>query len=277
MPTRPPDAPIASSCSSVRLRADGASAWQPECDAISGPASSRATSQNPASFMWLRSTAMPSCAQRRTSAAPAGVRPGPVSGDDGNANGTPCANAFGRLQTGPSDRRPAACQRSSASRSGSIASAPSRCSTAASTPSASAPSRSPAVRAITHVPARARARAGARRTRSRARQRANGRRGRRAARRRPPPGVGVKIAKMPPARPPARARGRSRCPPLRPPAKASASSRVSVSLWPSKTGTGFMPARRATLRAASAPSRCAARRRRRPGPPAGSAAPPRPP
>ena len=50
------------------------------------------------------------------------------------------------------------------------------------------------------------------------------------------PGVGVNRAKIPPARPPARARGRSRCPPSRPVAKSAASSRVIASLWPSKTG-----------------------------------------
>ena len=61
---------------------------------------------------------MPSSAQRRTSASPAAVRPGPVSGEEGKANGTPCANAFGRLHTGPSERSPAACQRSSALEAG---------------------------------------------------------------------------------------------------------------------------------------------------------------
>src|SRR3954453_9289462 len=50
------------------------------------------------------------------------------------------------------------------------------------------------------------------------------------------PGVGVNSAKMPPAKPPSRARGRSRWPPSRPVAKSAASSRVSASLCPSKTG-----------------------------------------
>ena len=69
---------------------------------------------------------IPSSAQRVTSARPASVSPGPVSGEDGEMNGTPCANALGRLHTGPIERSPAAYQRSSASRPGSMASAPSR-------------------------------------------------------------------------------------------------------------------------------------------------------
>ena len=151
MPTSPPEAPIASSWASVRLRLAGHSAWAPECEAISGASSSRATSQKPASLRWLRSTAMPSSAQRRTSPEPACVSPGPVSGELGWANGTPWANAFGRLQTGPSERRPAACSSSSACSSGSIASAPSMWATAASVPAARAASRSPGARAIAHV------------------------------------------------------------------------------------------------------------------------------
>ena len=106
MPTSPPDAAIASSCASVRLRVDAHRAWTPECEAISGAPSSRATSQKPASLRWLRSTAMPSSAQRRTSRRPAAVRPGPVSGEAGNMNGTPWANAFGRLHTGPASAGP---------------------------------------------------------------------------------------------------------------------------------------------------------------------------
>jgi hypothetical protein len=59
-----------------------------------------------------------------------------VSGEAGKRKGTPWPKAFGRLQTGPTDRTPAACQASSADRPGSIASAPSRCSTTARLPSA---------------------------------------------------------------------------------------------------------------------------------------------
>ena len=73
--------------------------------------------------------------QARTSSLPRSVRPGPVSGEDGQRNGTPWPKTFGRLHTGPSERRPAWCSTSSASNSGSIASAPSMCRTAASTPS----------------------------------------------------------------------------------------------------------------------------------------------
>ena len=78
-----------------------------------------------------------------------------MSGVDGNTNGTPCANAFARLHTGPSERSPAAYQRSSASSPGSIASAPSRWITAAGgPPSQRAPSRSSIPRAIRTWPSR---------------------------------------------------------------------------------------------------------------------------
>jgi hypothetical protein len=43
----------------------------------------------------------------RTSARPASVRPGPVSPSEPVRKGTPWAKAFGRDQTGPSDRSPA--------------------------------------------------------------------------------------------------------------------------------------------------------------------------
>ncbi len=202
----------------------------------------RAMSQNPASFMWLRSIRIPSSAQRPTSAAPAAVRPGPMSGVPGVIRGTPWANAFERLQTGPSERRPAAYQSSSASSSGSIASAPSRCSTATGGPaSTAAASTSAMARASRRAPWRS------------------------SASRRPaaavasaaavawsssgcagiPPGAwatpsgrageGVKIAKIAPLIPAARIRGRSRWPPSRPLAKAPWSSLVRASLCPSKT------------------------------------------
>ena len=45
--------------------------------------------------------------QRRTNRLPASVSPGPVSGVDGNAIGTPCAKMVGRLHTMPSERKPA--------------------------------------------------------------------------------------------------------------------------------------------------------------------------
>ena len=166
--------------------------------------------------------------------------PGRCRASSGSANGTPWANAFGRLQTGPSERRPAACSSSSACRPGSTASAPSTCATAASDagrargvevpgragdrrrgPRARARSRRPSVRATS---------AGRERPGRSARSSGSPRRGGSSR-----AGVAVKAAKIPPPRPPARARGRSMCPPSRPVAKSSASSRVSVSLCPSKT------------------------------------------
>ena len=56
---------------------------------------------------------------------PRSVRPGPVSGEEGQRNGTPCPNALGRLQTGPRERSPASYNTSKNSKFGSIASAPS--------------------------------------------------------------------------------------------------------------------------------------------------------
>ena len=150
MPTTPPDAPTARSCSSVRLRGDGHSAWAPECEATSGAPLRPATSQNPRSFRWERSTTMPSSPHASTSARPAAVRPGPWSGEPGKSNGTPVANAFGRLQTRPRERSPAAWSTASASSAGSIGSAPSRWSTAASP----GPSRSAAVARDAEPPAR---------------------------------------------------------------------------------------------------------------------------
>jgi hypothetical protein len=43
------------------------------------------------SLRWERSIRTPSRLHSRTSSLPASVNPGPVSGDDGNRNGTPCA------------------------------------------------------------------------------------------------------------------------------------------------------------------------------------------
>ena len=50
---------------------------------------------------------------------------GSRSGEEGQRNGTPCANAFDRLQTGPRERSPASYNTSRSSKFGSIASAPS--------------------------------------------------------------------------------------------------------------------------------------------------------
>ena len=126
----------------IRFRDVGHSACTPECEATIGPTSIRATSQKPASFRWLTSIRIPSSAQRRTSARPASVSPGPVSGEDGEMNGTPWANAFERLHTGPIERSPAAVPQVERLEPGSIASAPSRWSTAAGGPSSSRNARS---------------------------------------------------------------------------------------------------------------------------------------
>src|ERR671935_166554 len=67
--------------------------------ATSGACERRATSQKPCSFRCERSIMMPSSLQAATSCRPASVNPGPVSGEEGNRNGTPSAKAFGRLQT----------------------------------------------------------------------------------------------------------------------------------------------------------------------------------
>ena len=135
-PARPPDFPIAANCRSVRLRECGLMAWALECVATSGASLISATSQKPRSFRCDRSSKIRNRLQAPTRALPRSVRPGPVSGDDGQRNGTPWPNAFGRLHTGPSERSPAAYSTSSSSKFASIASAPSICSTAASASSA---------------------------------------------------------------------------------------------------------------------------------------------
>ncbi|MNT66018.1 hypothetical protein D3C72_2040500 [compost metagenome] len=99
---------------------------------------------------------MPRRLQALTRAKPASVRPGPVSGDMGKAKGTPWPKMLLRLQTGPSERRPAAWNTSSAVRSASIASQPSICRTAAKMPSSMAPRISPVLRQSRQAPARSR-------------------------------------------------------------------------------------------------------------------------
>ena len=92
------------------------------------------TSQNPASLRWLRSTAMPSSAQRSHERAPASVRPGPVSGERRELERHAVRE---RVGAAPDDADRAQAGRvpdSSASRPVSIASAPSKWKT---TPSAS--------------------------------------------------------------------------------------------------------------------------------------------
>ena len=130
----PPVSRIAVNCRSVRLRECGLKAWALECVATRGASLSSATSQKPRSLRCERSIRIFSRLQARISSLPRSVRPGPVSGDDGQRNGTPCPNAFGRLHTGPSERSPAWCRTSRVSNSGSIASAPSIWRTAANAP-----------------------------------------------------------------------------------------------------------------------------------------------
>ena len=64
--------------------------------------------------------------QAWTRSRPEAVNPAPMSGEDGNRNGTPSPNAFGRDQTIPSERSPRSYQDSRSERSGAIASAPSK-------------------------------------------------------------------------------------------------------------------------------------------------------
>src|SRR5262245_3037134 len=69
-----------------------------------------------------------------TKSFPAGVSPGPVSGERGHANGTPWPKILGRLQTSPSERRPEPYSVSNSDKQGLLPSAPSRCSTTANDP-----------------------------------------------------------------------------------------------------------------------------------------------
>ena len=215
--------------------------------------------------------------------------PRALSGLAGKRNGMPVPKTFGRDQTGPSERSPAACSTSSSSRSGPIASAPSRCRTAAIAPAAS---RAPRCR-------RRWCRAGSRRggrgpcgsgwrpsrrwpggpSRRRSGRAAGGRRRRRRrARRRRAARLGGDVtAKSPPERPPARARGRSRCPSRSPSRKRRPSRsparqrRISVSLCPSKTRcmSPALPTRGSRVggEGTTAARACQTGRRRR-GPPA---------
>src|SRR5215471_18533347 len=131
----PPVSPIAVSCLSVRFRECGLKACALECVATRGALLIAATSQNPRSLRCDRSIKIPNRLQAPISSLPRSVRPGPVSGEEGQRNGTPCPKAFDRLQTGPRERSPAAYNTSRNSKFGSIASAPSICRTGANTPS----------------------------------------------------------------------------------------------------------------------------------------------
>ena len=111
-PTTPSDRPIASSCSSVRLRVEAQSACAFECVATSGACEVRATSQKPGLVQVRDVDQDPEAvAGADELAARPSVSPGPVSGEAGNRNGTPSPNAFGRDQTMPSERRPRSYQR----------------------------------------------------------------------------------------------------------------------------------------------------------------------
>ncbi len=134
-PTTPPESRIASSCSSVRLRDAGQSAWAFECVATSGASESRATSQNPAQLRCERSTRIPSRLHAATSSRPALVSPPPTSDDDGKRNGTPSAKSFDRDHVGPIERRPRSYHDSRFERSRAIGSAPSMWTIAVTTPS----------------------------------------------------------------------------------------------------------------------------------------------
>ena len=177
-----------------------------------------------------------------------------MSGEEGKTNGTPWPKALARLQTGPSERRPAAYHSSSDSSPGSIASAPSRWRTATGGPSSSSGGVEVGDRAARRRmwPGALEREAGARRPRWRRRRRPRARSGggrlelqhpvvAEPATRASSPGEEVKTAKIPPRIPPARIRGRSRWPPRRPVARSAWSSRVSASLWPSKTASTDRP------------------------------------
>src|ERR1700737_712019 len=91
---------------SVRFRECGLKACALECVATRGALLIAATSQNPRSLRCDRSIKILSRLQVAISSLPRS-KPGPVSGEEGQRNGTPWPNAFDRLQTGPRERSPA--------------------------------------------------------------------------------------------------------------------------------------------------------------------------
>ncbi|SVK54761.1 Uncharacterised protein [Acinetobacter baumannii] len=105
-PTIPSLWAIASNCASVKLRGCGQRAWALEWVATSGAVLNAAVCQKVFSFMCETSIMMRRWLQARISASPAGVRPGPVSGEPGNGPLTPVPKAFGRFQNGPMLRTP---------------------------------------------------------------------------------------------------------------------------------------------------------------------------
>ena len=190
---------------------------------------------------------MPSSAQRLISRRPAGVSPGPVSGEDGNLNRTPLPKRFGRLHTGPRLRRPAAYQSSSSSRSSPIASAPSMWRITPSVSSArlasrsatSRTSRASPVRTNTNAIAAIAAAAGAACV-----QRSSGIGSTSHWSPEPPtfssPGLGAKPANKPAASPPSRAEATvtAPSPSSRPSTPPPSHARRSASLCPSIALTG---------------------------------------
>ena len=243
--------------------------------ATSGASVMAATSRKPFSLRCDRSIRMLSRLQAFTSALPASDSPSPVSGEDGKRKGTPSPKMLRRLQTGPIERSPAACSTSSMWRSGSIASAPSMWNSAAMEPRSMAERMSAALRQTVSAPSEARS--------SRKRIEAMASVDWLASAREssagspafsPAPGGGPemsmglptgggKTAKNPPAKPPCRARGRSRWPlgvPSRNMRSGSAPpmlmSLSSTSLWPSKTGMRS----RSVMRAFQYPERADAKR-----------------
>ena len=208
---------------------------------------------------------MPRRLHSETRRFPASVSPAPVSGKEGKRKATPSANAFGRLQTRPSERRPCSYSSARLSSSGVIGSAPSKWRIAASGPPANAASISAVVCAMhTSPPATSSSSSSAIAAASRfAYQVGTGsgsgsaygglRSGIFVAARSSSLSGRTKTAKKPAARPPSRARSRSRCPSERRsrngaapfPARWSASR---TSLWPSMNGTGSDAISRATLK-----------------------------
>jgi len=90
--------PIAANCLSVRFRECGLKACALECVATRGASLIAATSRTP--FIEVRQidqNSQPIAGVNQL--LPRSVRPGPVSGEEGQRNGTPCPNAFDRLQT----------------------------------------------------------------------------------------------------------------------------------------------------------------------------------
>src|ERR1700730_7474100 len=79
----PPVSPIAVSCLSVRFRECGLKTCAFECVATRGALLIAATSQNPRSLRCDRSIKIPNRLQAPISSLPRSVRPGPVSGEEG--------------------------------------------------------------------------------------------------------------------------------------------------------------------------------------------------